>query len=260
MAKSITQTKQSESEWFVLVVENAISFLDSSVNNLETSPKNSIIDLYTAIELFFKARLMKEHWSLILAQPEEADISIFEIRDFRSVFLTQAHKRLEKISKETFDKAAIDNFLKLGMHRNQIVHFAHTDFKEDKAAVIVELWASWFYMYELLTNQWSKYFTEYTERLSLINTEIRNNIGYLESVLIIKAPDIEIEIKKGNQIVECPSCTLLSALINKGTPETRIGGVWGNLNTWGRINFPAKKYICLVCNVEGFKETDSMSV
>jgi hypothetical protein len=256
VAKSIIQAKQSESEWFVLVVENAISFLDSSVKSIETSPKNSIIDLYTAIELFFKARLMKEHWSLILAKPEEADINKFENGDFRSVFLAQAHKRLEKISKETFEKAALDNFLNLGMHRNQIVHFAHTDFKGDKASVIVELWASWFYIYELLTNQWAKYFDEYMERFSSINTEIRNHIGYLESVLDIRTPQIKIELEKGNEIVECPSCTLLSALIDKDTPITQVGKM-RPVNTWGPINYPAKKYTCLVCNVKGFKIIDS---
>jgi hypothetical protein len=255
VAKSIVQTKQSELEWFISVVENAISFLESAVDSLEASPKNSIIDLYTAIELFFKARLMKEHWSLILAKPEEADINKFEIGDFKSVFLTQAHKRLEKISKEDFNKAALDNFLQLGMHRNQIVHFAHTDFKGNKASVIVELWASWFYMYELLTNQWAQYFEEYMERFTIINTDIRNNIGYLKSVLNIKGPQIEIEIKKGNEIVECPSCSLLSALINKDTPVTQVGK-WGPFNTWG-LNYPAKNYACLVCNVKGSKIIES---
>lgn len=252
MTKFINQAKQSESEWFELVVENAISFLQSSIKALETSPKNSIVDLYTSIELFFKARLMKEHWSLILAKPEDADINKFESGDFRTVFLSQAHKRLEKICKESFDKAALDNFLKLGMHRNQIVHFAHTDFKEDKADVIVELWASWFYIYELLTNQWAQFFDKYMQQFGLINTEIRKNIGYLQSVLVIKAPEIESEKIKGNKIIECPSCSLISAFIMQNTPIARVSH-WGSINTWGPISVQAEKYTCLVCNVTGFK-------
>ncbi|MDN3454696.1 MULTISPECIES: hypothetical protein [unclassified Psychrobacter] len=61
MANHIKQNKNDVDGWFDAVVNNGIIFLDSSVSNLSKSPKSSLIDLYTAIELFFKARLMKEH-------------------------------------------------------------------------------------------------------------------------------------------------------------------------------------------------------
>ena len=68
MASYIRQNKNDVDGWFDAVVNNGILFLNSSVSNLSTSPKSSLIDLYTAIELFFKARLMKEHWSLIISK------------------------------------------------------------------------------------------------------------------------------------------------------------------------------------------------
>ena len=52
--KSTGQKKQNKEGWFDSVVHNAIFFLKSSVGNLENNPKNSVIDLYTAIELFLK--------------------------------------------------------------------------------------------------------------------------------------------------------------------------------------------------------------
>ena len=96
VANYIKQNKNDVDGWFDAVVNNGILFLNSSVNNLSTSPKSSLIDLYTAIELFFKARLMKEHWSLIISKPESAVKQKFESGDFHSVYLEQAHTRLKK--------------------------------------------------------------------------------------------------------------------------------------------------------------------
>ncbi|MGR5144820.1 hypothetical protein ACQKPX_24545 [Photobacterium sp. DNB23_23_1] len=83
----ITQKKQNPEEWFSSVVNNGLSFLDLSIERLEISPKSAIIDLYTAIELFFKARLMKEHWTLILTKPDIANKTKFENGNFHSVYL-----------------------------------------------------------------------------------------------------------------------------------------------------------------------------
>ena len=53
-------------EMFDSLVRNAIDFLKKSVDELEKSPKYSVIHFYTAIELFLKARLLAELWTLII--------------------------------------------------------------------------------------------------------------------------------------------------------------------------------------------------
>lgn len=251
MTKTLSQKKQNQKEWFSLVVDNALSFLNSSIVNIDKSPKNSIIDLYTAIELLFKARLMKEHWSLILAKPENANIQKFEIGDFQSVYLEQAQKRLTNICKETFEKEAIDNFLSLGMHRNQIVHFAHTNFGENETAVVIEHWASWFYIHDLLKNQWLNFFSEFQEEIDSIHTNVLKNAHYLDAVYKAKTALIDIEVKKGNQMVKCPSCGFLSATIEKDAPVDQVFHM-RKLNTWGPMKKPAKRYKCFVCGVNGY--------
>lgn len=150
---NITQNRNDVSGWFDAVVNNGILFLNSSVKNLTNSPKSSLIDLYSAIELFFKARLMKEHWSLILSKPENAVKDKFENGDFHSVYLEQAHTRLKNICGDNIPNEAIKNFKALGEHRNQIVHFAHTGFSGNETEVIVEHWASWFHLHKILTEQ-----------------------------------------------------------------------------------------------------------
>lgn len=251
MNHSISQEKQSKSEWFKLVVENVIYFFSTSIDNVQRDPKSSIIDMYTAIELLFKARLMNEHWSLIIEKPELADFKKFELGDFKSVSFIQAHKRLNQICGEEFNMSAIENFTKLGMHRNQIVHFAHTNFKNDKVDVVIELWASWFYVYELVNEQWSEFFKEFKHKFTLIDTNVQKYKPYLEGVLKIKEKDISIQLKKGNTITNCPSCSLESALILKDEPIVDAM-VWRSQFEWGPSTVPTKKYTCLVCKTQGY--------
>ena len=56
------------SDLFDRLVDNALDFLNRSIADFEKSPKYSVIHFYTAVELFVKARLMAEHWSLVVAK------------------------------------------------------------------------------------------------------------------------------------------------------------------------------------------------
>lgn len=48
----VKQTVQNNEQLFDSLVINAIDFLESSIDDLNKRPKNSIVDFYTAIELF----------------------------------------------------------------------------------------------------------------------------------------------------------------------------------------------------------------
>lgn len=237
MAKYISQRKQTKEQWFNAVVNNAVLFLQTSVGNLESSPRNAIIDLYTAIELFFKARLMKEHWSLILSRPEEANQTKFENGDFHSVYLEQSEKRLVNICGEKFKTEALKNFKALNEHRNQIVHFAHTDFSGKESGVVIEHWASWYYLHDLLTNNWKDIFSDFQNDINKIHNDVNKNIGFLAAKFEAISDDIEIEVKKGSEVIDCPSCSFHSAIVK-------------DKHIWG------KDYRCLVCAVEDTKLTE----
>jgi hypothetical protein len=72
-------------DFFDSLVQNAIEFLKRSLKELEKGPKYSVIDFCTALELFLKARLFKEHWALVVAKIEDAKIQSFKSGDFQSV-------------------------------------------------------------------------------------------------------------------------------------------------------------------------------
>jgi hypothetical protein len=113
------------SERFDDVVRNAFDFLVRSIDELERYPKYSVIHFYSAIELFVKARLLKEHWTLIVAKPDVADKAKFQRGDFQSVGLKDANERLTKITADGLLDEELKCFDGLRQERNQMVHFAH---------------------------------------------------------------------------------------------------------------------------------------
>lgn len=70
-----------------LLVENALDFLERSINDLSTAPKYSVIHFYASIELFLKARLLAEHWTLVVDRRKSPSKADFEKGDFASVTL-----------------------------------------------------------------------------------------------------------------------------------------------------------------------------
>ena len=53
-------------EFFSQLVGNALDFAETAARELEPSPKYSLINFGAAVELFLKARLLSEHWALII--------------------------------------------------------------------------------------------------------------------------------------------------------------------------------------------------
>jgi len=77
------------------LVANAVDFLTLATEEFKERPKHSIIAFHSAVELFLKARLMEEHWSLVVSKTP--DLASFERGDFVSVTFEEACQRLAKI-------------------------------------------------------------------------------------------------------------------------------------------------------------------
>lgn len=232
--KWLKQERRTKEELFDALVRNALGFVNTSIDNLQRKPKNAIVDLYTAIELFLKARLMKEHWTLMLAKPETGDLQNLAVGDFLSVYLNDALKRIQSILGEKIDQDASDNFKALGEHRNQIVHFAHSGMdnpSRTQAGVIVETWASWHYLHALLTGPWGSVFQPYLMELELLNQRMMRQGDFIKARFEILKPQIAIQEKKGNKVVPCGHCHMSAAIV-------------GETHSWG------SDYTCMVCGVD----------
>ncbi len=73
MTKPSAKAKVTPEKLMERLVENALDFLERAIDEFQESPKYSIIHFSAAVEQFLKARLMAEHWSLVVTDREKAD-------------------------------------------------------------------------------------------------------------------------------------------------------------------------------------------
>jgi hypothetical protein len=197
------------------VVANAFDFLERSIAELqEGRPKYSVINFYSAVELFLKARLLKEHWSLIVMKPEKADKSEFAKGNFQSVGLAEAAIRLDKVVGDGLLMREIECFNKLRQYRNQMVHFAHAsqwqddEGEKERVRIASDHALGWHYLKPLLIERWKNHFQGYAERVGRLDKDMRNQAQYLGAKFEMCAPEIADGKKAGKHFVECPACHL----------------------------------------------------
>lgn len=222
---------------FADVTNNAFDFLARAIDELEANPKYSVIHFYSAIELFLKTRLLKEHWALVVMKPDQADKAAFQKGDFQSVGLNEAADRLNKIAKDGLqpeEKTCFDNLRK---ERNRMIHFFHPAQGEDAAAkkiiekIVAEQCRGWFYLHRLLVERWGDHFKPYADDIQKMDGLMRKRALYLREKFQVIEPQIEAAKAAGRYFVACPSCHYDSLEVD---PPTSLGQ--------GR---------CLTCQVDG---------
>lgn len=191
------------------LVDNAFDFLDKAGREFESEPKYSVIHFYAALELFLKARLLHEHWTLILTKPETADLLKFQKGDFHSVSLTEAQKRLASIIQQGLTDDEFKCFRDLGEHRNRMIHFFHQGQHAKKTeieSIVSQQCRSWFYLHRVLTQKWKAIFAGYRAKIAAYDKAMHKQRQYLAAKFDQLKPDIDIAIANGSPFHVCPSC------------------------------------------------------
>lgn len=201
----------NKEEMFGRLVENAFDFLFKAISEIEGQPKYSVIHFYAAVELFVKARLMNEHWSLVVSQRQEADWDKFIAGDFQSVTLTEAANRLKKVARSGLSKSELDAFKEVANDRNKMVHFFHEAHSEEESGkfkqnIVKKQLKAWFFLHQLLIAKWKKEFSPWDEKTTELDKELRKLHEFLQVVFDNLKPLIEEKKKKGILYNECPSC------------------------------------------------------
>jgi len=80
----------TQDDIFSSLTLNAFDFLGRGIEEFDKAPKYSVIHFCAAVEMLLKARLMKEHWSLIVSRPDQAKLHSFIAGDFTSVTMNEA--------------------------------------------------------------------------------------------------------------------------------------------------------------------------
>jgi len=207
---------------FKLLVESAFDFLKKALELFDSDPKRSVIEYYLGLELFFKARLMKEHWTLVAERPGEVNLEEFLNGNAKTVYLEAAKKRLENVSGESFSKAAYDCFMSIGRHRNKMVHFYHEALFDVKArqSLAAEQIRGWHYLNHLLSVQWKAHFDDFSTEIGELNTKIHERKDFLKGKFESLKEDIEKRTHEGSHFEECPSCSFVALEIRPEGEET----------------------------------------
>ncbi|EKU57192.1 hypothetical protein ACINWC323_0111 [Acinetobacter sp. WC-323] len=196
---------------FNRLVENAFDFLQQSIAELENRPKFSVIHFHASIELFLKARLMDEHWSLVIAYNKEPDWNKFQNGDFVSVNLDEASKKLSKVVQSGLSDKALAAFHNITRHRNQMVHFYHEadtleKRKQEIQKVVKEQLRAWYFLNDLLSKQWKDTFNDYSKKIYEISFKLKKQHLFLQVKYEEIKPRIVDLTADGYKFDICPSC------------------------------------------------------
>lgn len=197
-------------EIFNRLVENAFDFLSVAIDELVNHrPKYSVIHFYASVELFIKARLMAEHWSLVVVR-NEADWGKFITGDFQSVTLEDAAIKLKKIVGTGLSDNELKAFKDVAKHRNKMVHFfheAHTSSGNNQTQKIVkEQLTAWYFLHRLLSVQWKDVFAPWLAKVIEIDKSLKQLHQFLKVVFENLSDEIEGLKKNGFLFRHCPAC------------------------------------------------------
>jgi hypothetical protein len=193
---------------FKALVVNAFDFANKSIDEFQTNPKYSVIDFCAALELFLKAKLMLEHWSLIVDEPHRAEAQAFREGRFQSVSMIETIRRLENIAGQRFVRDEKDSFKAIREHRNRLVHFFHPNMKTKAARerIATEEWSAWFHLHRLLTGLWKRDFRGFALQISQLDRRLRSIRGFLQAKFDAAKPEIKMDRKEGIRYSNCWSC------------------------------------------------------
>ena len=218
-----------KSDLMANLVGNAIDFLNKAIDEFDAHPKYSIINFYTAIELFMKARLLHEHWSLVVSK--NADWDMFVKGDFVSVAFEECTDRLKKIAKSGLPETTKKKFDSIRKHRNKMVHFFHTakTSKKEMETIVGEQLSAWCDLHKIMMTDWHDVFSGWKKEFVNIERKLKNHRNYLQAKFESLKDEIGKLSNEGFKFRKCPSC---------GFKSSKQAVIIGDL----------EESICLVCD------------
>lgn len=193
---------------FDSLTRNAFDLLERGIEEFDRAPKYSVIHFCAAVEMLLKARLMKEHWSLIVSKPEQANLAKFMAGDFTSVTLEEARARIRDVAGEDIGDDAYGSFRTLANHRNKMVHFFHPAMDSDdraKAQIVAEHCRSWFHLHRLL-GRWGSYFRDFGREIARADRAMKGHRKYLSAKFKALKAELDAARKVGNTPRACSAC------------------------------------------------------
>lgn len=207
MRQTAPGSDRRQTEVLALLVENARQFLQKALGELPDDPKSSVIDFYSGVELILKARLLHEHWTLIVARDPHRNR--FHSGDFTSVTFDEACRRIDAVLSCPLPDAAFRAFDKIRKHRNRMVHFYDADLVSSsgrlRGVALAQLQA-WYQLNKLMRADWQDVFAPMRDRFAGIERVLHRHRGYAAAKYHDLKAQIEALRRKGHAFGRCGRC------------------------------------------------------
>lgn len=200
---------------------SALQFLDRAIDEFRTSPKFSTIFFATAVELFLKARLMREHWSLVLEKADQSTRAKFMAGSARTVSPETAMNRLRDLVSINIPNDASAAFTQIAGHRNRMIHFVHDSDAGTEGAILqvaAEQVRGWYHLRKLLES-WQADLPWLSDDLRRVQHKMKGHSEFLKAIFEHVAPGIDAARQSGRQFVACPVCRLEAAMVSPVTSK-----------------------------------------
>lgn len=205
------------------LTEHALAFLTRSISSFRDEdhsrgPLFAVVDVAVAIEALLKARLAREHWSLLLSNPDGTTVTDFNTGQAKTVTPDKAISRLEKLAGVDLqvNKTDVTDVLNL---RNRTVHFTVPD-DEDSIGVQANYGRALNAALVILENEFRGHVQEeLAKRISDVVEQIMGEVGEIESLVERRMAAIEIVLSGADFCLKCPRCGQVALTFSEASGE-----------------------------------------
>ena len=216
MANSNTIDQSGELQQNLL--DNALDFMLSAAEAVSRDEghrtlKDAVLHLGNGIELLLKARLAREHWSLIFSDINKASYEELAKAEFTSVDYPTALKRLEQIIGVSIDKSVGSHIKNLRKLRNRLTHFTATlDPAQAKSLVAKSM----------------NFCVEFGEQENMVSGDAEGKFGEIHKNLVSLKEFVDNRMAnilrgwEGARIWDCPECWQQALVIDGGDVDCKF--------------------------------------
>ncbi|MFG3263396.1 hypothetical protein [Streptomyces bobili] len=193
-------------------VRNGMDFLHSAFEHLSKRDgepgardlKYAVLHLQAAVEVLLKARLIREHWSLVFSDPGKAKRTDYDKGSFQSCTVLGAVDRLNNIVSLQISKEQRQAISNLADTRNALTHLGHTGSVyavETQAAYVLD------FLLTFIHKELQPKLTSEGPYVKTAMEALRNRLGEVKALVKQRSQRLEGELKPlVGHTVQCPDC------------------------------------------------------
>jgi RNase P subunit RPR2 len=190
-------------------LENGLDYLVSAANHLAGQPsardlKYGILHLAAGIEVLLKARLQREHWTLILTDMDGASPVKYASGDFQSISADKALRRLRDIARIPISD---DDFARVGAiidKRNRLQHHGLVDSTQAVSSVAAR--ALDFLLTYVDRDLLEGATAESRQLISAHVGAVQEKLADIKAFVKVRLDSISEQLAAASVILQCPIC------------------------------------------------------